>query len=434
MKLTFPPALRSYKFSLLLSGLFISRIGSRMQFFALLWHIKQIVPDDPIYLGLIGLTRVIPIIIFSLISGVTADTYNRKNILYITQTVQTGVAIGLAWLTFTGNVQLWHLYVLTAIEAISISFDTPARHALTPNLVPTKHLPNAFSLQSMVFTVASTAGPAMAGLIMATSLTGLANVYWINAISYIAIFIALIMMGSVPQTIAKNAKFDWSAIGDGIKFIKGARLIHSSMILDFIATFFSSATALLPVYVDDVLDMNKLGAAVLWLAERADAELKPFIYGLLGSAQSAGAGLTAFILSLLPDMRKQGRILLWMVVAYGVATIMFGFSTIFWVSFIALALVGATDTVSMVIRNTIRQLQTPDQLRGRMTSINQIFFMGGPQLGEMEAGTIAQFFGPVIAVVSGGIGCIMGVAWIANKWPELRDYNGDEDTLAGQGA
>jgi MFS family permease len=413
MNIQFPPALRSKNFTLILTGLLLSNIGSRMQFYALLWHISILAPGKPIYLGLVGLTRIIPIALFSLVAGVVADSFPRKQIMYITQTVQTLIAITLGYLTLSGQVQLWHLYVLTAIEAASFSFDLPARQSLTPNLVPREHLPNAFSLQSMVFTVASVMGPMLAGIVIAAPGLGQGWAYIINAISFGAIILALLFMSRVPQRIRPDFKLDLSAVREGIDFIKNARLIHSSMILDFIATFFSSAVALLPIYAQEILHVGAQG------------------YGLLGAAQSVGAGLTAFTLALLPDMRKQGRILLWSVVGYGLATILFGFSTVFWVSFIALALVGASDTVSMVIRNVIRQMNTPDEIRGRMTSINQMFFVGGPQLGELEAGIVAQLFGPVIAVVSGGIGCILGVFWIARRWPELIGYNGDEELIAG---
>jgi MFS family permease len=416
MNFKFPPALRSTQFTLIVSGLFLSAIGSRMQFFALLWHISVLAPGQPIFLGLVGLTRIIPIILFSLVSGVVADSFPRKRIMYITQSVQTVLALTLGYLTLSGNVQLWHLYALTGLEAAAFSFDLPARQSLVPNLLPREHLPNAFSLQSMAFTLASVAGPMLAGIVIAAPGLGQGWAYILNAISFAAILVALLLMGAVPQRVRKDFKLDFSAVREGIDYIWNARLIHSSMILDFIATFFSSATALLPVFAQDILHVDAYG------------------YGLLGAAQSVGAGLTGLALSLMPDLRRQGPILLWSVVAYGLATVIFGLSDVFLLSFLALAGVGASDTVSMVIRNTIRQLQTPDEMRGRMTSINQMFFVGGPQLGELEAGVAAQLFGPVFAVVSGGIGCILGVAWIARRWPELHSYNGDEEILAGASA
>jgi MFS family permease len=180
------------------------------------------------------------------------------------------------------------------------------------------------------------------------------------------------------------------------------------MLLDFFATFFSSATALLPIYAKDILHVGPLG------------------YGWLYAAAAIGALLTGTIMSLMPSLENQGKYLLISVLIYGLATITFGYSTAFWFAFAALALTGAADTVSMIIRNTIRQLNTPDSLRGRMVSINMIFFMGGPQLGELEAGLVASWRGAPFSVITGGIGSILSVLFVAWKWPMLWKYQGFE--------
>lgn len=378
-----------------------------MQFAALLWHIRTL-SDQPLALGMVGLVRVVPVFIFSLLSGVVADTFDRKTILYFSQSLETLVAITLAWLTFSGQVELWHLYLLTAIEAIAFAFDLPARQAMVPNLLPNDELPNAFSMTSLAFTVASIAGPVLAGAVLAAPNLGQPYTYLINGISFSAMFLALMLIGKVPQHTKVGQKFELSAVREGIQYISKAPIILSSMVLDFIATFFSSAYALLPIFARDVLHVGEVG------------------YGWLSAAEAMGAALTALVISQVPDIKHQGKVLLLAVVGYGLATVSFGLAPVFGVAFVALMVVGASDTVSMVIRNTIRQIRTPDELRGRMTSINQLFFMGGPQLGELEAGIAAQLFGPVIAVVSGGIGCIIGVAWIAKKWPMLVKYEGEE--------
>jgi MFS family permease len=155
-------------------------------------------------------------------------------------------------------------------------------------------------------------------------------------------------------------------------------------------------------------------------------------YGWLSAAQSIGAVIAALVISQLPALRRQGPIFIVSVAAFGLATVWFGFSRTFVLAMLALILIGAADSVSTIIRNTIRQLQTPDYIRGRMTSINQIFFMGGPQLGEMEAGVVAQVLGTPFAIVSGGIGCLVAIAWTVRKWPKLLDFNGDEPVLAGE--
>ncbi len=409
MILHIPPSLRHRRFRLLWSGLLVSAAGGRMQFWALLWHIR-VLTDQPIALGAIGAARIIPIVIFSLFGGLTADTFDRRRILFFTQSVRMGVALMLSWLTFSGQISLWHIYTLTVIDAIAHSFGLPARQSLTPNLVPPHDLPNAFSMQSMAFTVGSIVGPALSGLVI--GYLGQTWVYSINAVSYVALFLALILMGPVGQQITlqrSGTKGNWLAIREGVEFILNHPIILSSMILDFFATFFSSANALLPIFARDILGVSEIG------------------YGWLSAAQSVGAALTSVIISQIDSLRRQGVILLLAVVSYGIWTLVFGISRSYVISFIALAMMGASDTVSMIIRNTIRQLQTPDYIRGRMTSINQIFFMGGPQLGEVEAGLVAQFLGAPFAVITGGLGCILAVGWIARRWPQLRTYYGNEN-------
>lgn len=409
MALHIPPALKHRRFRLLWLGLLFSVAGSRMQFAALLWHIRAL-SDQPIALGGIGLARVIPIIIFSLIGGAVADVIDRRKIMFITQGVLIATAAGLAWLTWFDQIQLWHIYALTMCEAVASAFDLPARQALTPNLVPARDLPNAFSMQSIAFTVGSIAGPALGGLFI--GYLGQTSVYLTNAISYLAIVVALIMIGPVSQLHAERmgkGLVSWGAIKEGVQFIIGRPIILSSMLLDFFATFFSAANALMPIFARDILGVGEIG------------------YGWLLAAESVGSALTAGLLSQINEIRHQGKILLGAVISFGIWTIVFGVSRWYWLTFVSLALMGASDTVSMVIRNTIRQLRTPDYIRGRMTSVNQIFFLGGPQLGEMEAGLVAQIFGASVAVVSGGIGTILAVFGIAKKWPQLRMYRGDED-------
>jgi len=401
--------MRHRRFRLLWGGLLVSAAGGQMQFWALLWHIR-VLSDQPIALGAIGAARIVPIVIFSLFGGLTADTFDRRRVLYITQSVRMGVALMLGWLTFTSQIALWHIYMLTVMDATAHSFGLPARQSLTPNLVPAHDLANAFSMQSMAFTAGSIFGPALSGLVI--GYLGQTWVYSINAISYIALFLALILMGPVEQQITLQrggSKGNLSAIREGIEFIINHPIILSSMILDFFATFFSSANALLPIFARDILGVSEIG------------------YGWLSAAQSTGAALTSVIISQISTIRRQGAILLMAVVSYGVWTLVFGISRSYALSFFSLAMMGASDMVSMVIRNTIRQLQTPDYIRGRMTSINQIFFMGGPQLGEVEAGLVAQFLGAPFAVITGGIGCVLAVGWIARRWPQLRTYQGDEN-------
>jgi len=412
MYLRIPPALRHRRFRLLWAGLAISIAGSQMQVWALLWHIRELT-EQPIALGGIGLARILPILAFSLVGGALADAVNRRRVLFITQGVMAMTALVLAWLTFRGQVALWHIYALTAIQAVAIAFDLPARQALVPNLVPPQDLPNAFSLQSIAFQVGSILGPALSGLVIAY--WGQSYTYLINAISFGAVIIALVSIGPVAQRkqVHGRAAVSFSAIREGVRFILAQPIILSSMLLDFFATFFSSANTLMPIFARDVLHVGAVG------------------YGWLSAAQAIGATIAAAIISQIDEIRRQGPVFLVSVVAFGLATIAFGLSRAFSLAMLALVFVGASDSVSTIIRNTIRQLQTPDYLRGRMTSVNQVFFLGGPQLGEVEAGVVAQLFGAPLAVISGGVGCILAVSWIARRWPQLRHYNGDEPIVAG---
>ena len=407
-----PPALKHRQFTLIWIGLIISMVGSQMQQWALFWHISQL-SRDPIAVSVVGGVRFAAVLCFSLVGGLVADRANRRMILFITQSVSLLVAFVLGILTYFGIIQLWHIYLLTAVQAIAMSFDLPARQSLVPNLVPREDLPNAFSLQSIAFNTGAIAGPALSGVVI--GYWGQEYAYFINSLSFLAVIFALIFMGVVPQQRSLSAKGFKAALGDirdGIRFIRSQPLILSSMILDFFATFFASANTLLPYFSQYILHVGEIA------------------YGWLAAAPSVGAVAVGLIVSQFNNVRRQGQLLTGSVVIFGLATILFGISRIYAIIFLALVLTGAADSVSTIIRNTIRNLNTPDSLRGRMTGVNQIFFMGGPQLGEIEAGAAAQAFGIPFAIVSGGVGTILIVALIAARWPVLMRYNGDEPVRA----
>lgn len=412
--LHFPPALRHRKFVLLWAGMLISVAGSQMQLWALFWHIRTL-SDQPVAVSGVGVSRFLPILLLSLFAGLAADRHNRRRVMLITQSLMMFTALALAALTAGGIIRLWHIYLLTALQAAAIAFDTPARQALIPNLLPKEDLPSAFSLNSIAMTTGSIVGPALSGVVIAY--IGQEFTYLFNAVSYLAVIGALFGMGEVPQQAAIRLSaargIDWAAIRQGIRFILNSPIILSSMLLDFLATFFSSANTLLPFIAQDILRVG------------------PVEYGWLAGAQSIGGIVAGLALSQRSNLRRQGIILMDAVLVFGAATMIFGLSRWFWLTFLALMLIGAADAVSTILRNTIRQLQTPDALRGRMVSINQIFFMGGPQLGEIEAGLVAQAFGVPAAVITGGLGCILAVGLVGWRWPQLRRFNGDEPILAG---
>jgi MFS family permease len=399
-------ALRYRNFRLLWGSQLVSMAGSMMQSAAILWHVSLLVPPAQrgVALGLVGLVRVVPIVAFSLIGGVLSDTVDRRRLLVITQSGMAAAAGVLAWVTFSGSRLLWPVYLLAAIGSAFGSFDAPARHSLITNLVKREHLPNAISLNTIMFQTAAVLGPAVGGLVIGT--VGVGWAYLLNALSFLCVIGALLAMRDLPRRAeGAPSTVSWHAALEGLRFVFGAPLIRSTMLLDFFATFFASATALLPIFAQDILRVGARG------------------YGLLSAAPSVGALLTSLALVPLIDrIQRRGPTMLWSVLGFGVATIVFGISRNFWLTFACLALTGATDTVSMVIRNVIRQLNTPDTMRGRMTSVNMIFFMGGPQLGELEAGLVANAWGATFSVVTGGIGCILATAWVAARTPALRAY------------
>jgi MFS family permease len=404
-------ALRHRNFRLLWAGLLISFSGSLMQSAAMLWHVSLLVPADrrALALGLVGLVRVVPVVFFSLVSGVAADVFDRRRLMLLTQSGAAALAATLAILTWRGLDVVWPVYAIAAASSAVGAFDLPARQSLIPNLVPRADLANALTLNTIVFQLAAVIGPALGGIVIGQ--LGVAWAYGLNAVSFLVVIAALLMMRGVkrderPAADAGAAtEFNLHAAMEGLRFVFRAPLIRSTMLLDFFATFFSSATALLPLYAQDILGVGASG------------------YGWLDAAPAAGAILTSTVMVKAVDgIDRRGPVLIAAVFGYGLATVAFGLSRSFWLSCACLALTGVTDTVSKVFRNLIRQLETPDHLRGRMTGVNMVFFMGGPQLGELEAGLVANWLGAVVSVVSGGLGCLVATAWIAGKTPALRAY------------
>ncbi len=398
-------ALRHPNFRLIWFGQLISMAGTRMQVAAILWHVSLLAGPGHkgLALGLVGLANLVPIMLLSPISGVIADVWDRRKTMLATQTTLALLAVVLAGLTFRGLASVWSIYLLTALSATTASFDGPARQALVPNLVPRRDLPNALSLITIMFQTASVVGPSLAGIFIA--IFGVGWVYVFNAISFLAVILALLLMRDLPQPSSEKILFGRRAVGEGLRFVFSSPLIRSTMLLDFFATFFSSATALLPIFAQDILKVGAKG------------------YGWLYAGPSAGALVASLAMTRGIDrIERRGTVLLQAATVYGLATVLFGLSHSFWLTFLCLAVSGAADTVSMVLRNILRQMETPDHLRGRMTGVSMVFFMGGPQLGELEAGAVAQWCGAVFSVVSGGLGCLAATAWIALTTPVLRRY------------
>jgi MFS family permease len=424
-------ALRYRDFRRLWFAMLWSLTGSQMQVVAIHWHV-YLLTRSPIALGAVGLTRALPIIGLALWGGILADRRDRRVVMIGTQTLMAACAVGLAAVTFGGWDRLAAIYALSALSAAATAFDAPARQALLPRLVPIEHLPGALTLNLTAFHGAMILGPALAGVLLAggsgpaapvevaaatiESRRDLAWIYALNAVSFLPVILSLAFTDpAAGRTRSRPGATSLASLGEGFRFVFRTPVLVWTMALDFFATFFAGANTLLPIFSDQVLGAGPAG------------------YGLLAAAPALGAFAGSLFTALRPPPRKQGPILLWAVAAYGVATIVFGASRWFWLTFAALAGSGLADLISTVVRQTLRQLVTPDPLRGRMTAINMIFFMGGPQLGEVEAGLLASLFsspaqGATVSVVTGGVATVLLAAAVAILSPAVRRY-----TLASSG-
>ncbi len=397
-------SLRHRDFRLLWIGQIVSVTGSQMQLAAINWHI-YLLTRSAFALGLVGACRAIPIILCSLMGGVVADVVDRRRLMMITQTVMLVCSAILALVTFRGLRQVWPIFLLTAIASASWAFDTPARQALMPTLVPLKDFPNAVSLSMLMFQVGLIVGPPLAGFVLASH--GPALVYTINAASFIAVIAGLALMrtsGRPEKDDGEPARISFAALREGLGFVWRTPIIVQTMTLDFVATFFAAANQLLPIFATDILRVGAQG------------------YGFLAAAPAGGAVLTGLVMARLGTLKRQGLLVIVSVAIFGAATIAFGLSRVFWLSLLMLAIAGAADTISTILRHTIRQLATPNKLRGRMTSINMIFFMGGPQLGEVESGTVAALIGAPLSVVTGGAACLVAAIIALGAAKNLRRY------------
>jgi MFS family permease len=397
-------SLRHRDFRLLWMGQIVSVTGSQMQLAAINWHI-YLLTGSALSLGLVGACRAVPIIFCSLMGGVVADVVDRRRLMMATQSVMLLCSATLAVVTFRGLRHVWPIFLLTAIASAAWAFDTPARQALMPTLVPLKDFPNAVSLSMLMFQIGLIVGPPLAGFILASY--GPALVYTINAISFIAVIVGVALMrtsGRPEKDENQPPRISLEALLEGLRFVWRTPIIVQTMTLDFVATFFASANQLLPIFAKDILRVGAQG------------------YGFLAAAPAAGAIVTGLLMARLGPLKRQGLLVIVSIAVFGAATIAFGLSRAFWFSLLMLALIGGADTISTILRQTIRQLATPNKLRGRMTSINMIFFMGGPQLGEVEAGTLAALIGAPLSVVTGGAACLVAAAIALGVARNLRRY------------
>ena len=367
---------------------------------AVLWHVYELSGSE-FHLGLVGLVQFVPALCFSLVGGVVADRYDRRRVMMITQVGLLACAATLYRATSEGNDALLLIYAVVFLMAIASAFENPSRQALLPQLVPREEFPQAVPLYSTVQALSLMSGPAVCGAVIAWG--GIAEVYGLHVILTLGSLAGLARVR--PRPVERSVRaVSVQAIREGLAFVRRQPVVLGCMTLDMFAVIFGGAVALVPVYARDILAVGPTG------------------YGILTSSLEAGALLMSIALVALPPIRRTGRTLLFAVAAFGLATIVFGLSRSFPLSVAAYMVVGMADQVSVVLRSTAIQLSTPDELRGRVSSVNMIFIGASNQLGAVESGFVAALTSATFAVVSGGVGCLIVVAVVARKLPELLRY------------
>lgn len=375
----------------------LSVLASEMQAVAVGWQIYGMT-HRALDLGLVGLAQFLPGILLFLVAGNTADRVPRKKILQATMAGYALVSVLLFFFTQRGLTAVYPIYLVLLLNGIARTFGMPASQALLPTLVAEEHFPIAVAWGSSCFRTATILGPVIGGLVYGASRSPL-PVYGFAAIAYLA---ALVLYSRLRVKTAERPRHASEMALEGLRYIWKNKFVLGAISLDLFAVLLGGATALLPAYASDVLHVGAMGL------------------GILRSAPGVGAIVTALLLAHYPLGRRQGAIMLWCVLGFGLFTVVFGFSRSVALSIVALALTGAFDMVSIVVRSTMVQLRTPDHMRGRVSAVNMLFIGASNEMGQFESGITAQWFGTVPAVVLGGIGTIVVVAAWTWLFPELR--------------
>ena len=407
---------RNRDFTLYLTGRLVAVFGQQMFAMAVSWELYERT-GSALALGLVGLTQMVPMFLFTLPAGHVADNYNRKRVVALMTTVVAAASLGVAVVSALRAPVHW-IYLCLFIGATARTFMWAASAAFLPQLVDRKVFPRAVNWSASIFYLSSIIGPATAGGIIAWmarhhSASPAAPVYVLSALASL-IFCGFISLVRRQHTVAVKEPMTLQALLTGFKFVYASKIILGIITLDMFAVMLGGATALLPIYAKDILSVGPGGL------------------GLLQAALPMGSLLCVFILNHRPPLQKAGRSMLLAVTVFGLATIGFGFSQWFWFSILMLFTCGAVDNVSVVVRHTLVQMLTPDDKRGRVSAVNNLFIGTSNELGRFESGTVAQIFGPaigntvvagaVISAVSGGVGTILTVIAVALIWPEIRRY------------
>lgn len=392
-------AFRYVAFSRFAASYVLAIVGSQVLSATVQWDVYQ-KTKDPFVIGLVGLINAIPVILLALPAGHVADRFSRKRVMLITQIPLTVAPLALcvfhAW--NPQGVSLWVTFSLLSANAISLTFARPARASILPNLVPRPTYPNAIAWMSSLFETAAWVGPAVSGMLIVFGVTW---AYLVSGLCLLACFgITLFLPNDAPREPATKEP-GWRTLSAGLRFVFDSPLLLAAMTLDLLAVLLGGATYLLPVFAER-LGVGSIG------------------YGWMRAAPALGAFAMAVFQAHRSPMTHAGRTLLLSVAMFGAATIVFGLSQNYWLSLAMLLLIGASDNISVIIRQTLVQSLTPDAMRGRVSAVNQVFIGASNELGGLESGVTAKLFGPMLSVVLGGIGTLLVVAGVAAKWPQIR--------------
>jgi MFS family permease len=386
-------------FGLFWSSLLVSAIGSQLTSVAIAWQIYEMT-SSPLQLGLTGLFRAVPIIIFALTGGWLADRMDRRRLLIITHGLEMLLSLLLGLLTDAGLVKVWHIYSVTFFSGALMMFDQPARSAMIPNLVPREHLATAFALNITLRQTGLLTGPFLAGAIIAW--VGLTWSYYIDAVTFLAVILALLSMRIRQAEAAPKREPALRSMYEGFAFVWNNSVILGLLVMDTCVTFFGAYSAMMPVFARDILGVGPTGL------------------GALLGAPALGALAGSTVVMSHRGMSRKPRLIVPITLLYTMGLILFGLSRWFALSFLIAFVLGALDAAGETLRMTLIQLLTPDQLRGRVQGLVHLFVVGGPFMGHAQIGVVASILGAPGAVIVGGLIGSAIVGWMAKNISELR--------------
>ncbi len=386
-------------FGLFWVSLLVSAVGDQISNVTIAWQVYEIT-NSPFQLGLIGLFRALPLIVFSLTGGLLADRWDRRRLLMVTQSLAMILAALLGVLTQTGHVQVWHIYTITFFAGAVNTFDLPARTAMIPNLVPREQLTTAFALNVTLRQTATLVGPFLGGITLAV--VGFSWAYYINSLSFVGVIVCLMFMRIRDGRGASKKESAFQSIREGFSFVWGNSMIMGLLVMDTCVNFFGAYKAMMPVFARDLLGVGPGGLGMLLGA--------PAVGALVGSGVVMGLG----------NPRGKGRLIVFVTLIYTIGLILFALSRSFTFSLIVAFSLGALDAVGETLRMTVIQLAVPDHLRGRVQSLVYVFVFGGPLIGQAQVGALASYLGAPGAIILGGLVGSGIVGLMAKRVSQLR--------------